>query len=204
MTILRLPLFSALLLCLSLPGCDDDNEEVTATASESQGAADTDAATDGGGADETDGSVDTAGATETDGSTDGEQQHLVLNECGLDLVCDPLTLIIDYFPAEAYACASERWASGGTGRLSILHETDGDAYIVGEDTLVLLPEGQILRQHRDRDIGELENEDDDVWLAWGEHELCENNNDTFAPEANFSCELVADWTCAELLAAVSE
>ncbi len=33
--------------------------------------------------------------------------------------------LLEYFPAEAYACARERWESGGTGRLSISHELDG-------------------------------------------------------------------------------
>lgn len=67
MTMLRLPIFTALTLCLSLPGCDSDNEEVTATASESGGASATgDIATSSGGT--TDATA--SGSTTASGTTD--------------------------------------------------------------------------------------------------------------------------------------
>lgn len=133
-----------------------------------------------------------------------EERHVVLSECGLELACDPMRHVLDYHPQEAFDCAAELWAAGGAGRLQVTIETDGDPYTVGEQALVLLSDGQILRQVRDHELGELEDVNDDRWLAWGPHELCENVNETFAPEANFVCQAVSDWTCEDLVASTTE
>lgn len=57
MTILRLPILTTLCVCLSVGGCDSDNEEVTATASESGETASTGDMTTSGGSSDTTASI---------------------------------------------------------------------------------------------------------------------------------------------------
>lgn len=64
----RLPFFAAFCVCLSLTGCDSDNEEVTATASESDGGSSTGTmASSSGGS--SDASASGSGTTEDGGTT---------------------------------------------------------------------------------------------------------------------------------------
>ncbi len=91
MTMLRLPFLTALCLCLPLTGCDSDNEEVTATASESGessgmtgtgsasgGSSDGSASTSG----NTDDASSTGGVTGTTEDTAGSSETGALSACG--------------------------------------------------------------------------------------------------------------------------
>lgn len=79
MNLIRLPILAALTVCLSVSGCDSDSEEVTATASESEGesAGDTETSSggsSGGSASESSSASSTSGdsaTTEASTTTDG-------------------------------------------------------------------------------------------------------------------------------------
>lgn len=109
MNMLRLPIFAIVSVCLPLTGCDSDNEEVTATASESGGVSSTgDMATSGGSSDAsasgtTGDSATTTDPTETTGDTEtGETES---SETGLLGACGEATGEADCQDTDSAQCA---------------------------------------------------------------------------------------------------
>lgn len=160
---------------------------------------------------EGDSMTDGVGTTEavTGGETEvvtggAEETHVVLTGCGAQLSCEVMTVVIDIMPSSALECAENLYDNGKPGLVSLLHEVDGDSlppYM--EDTILMLADGRVVRQRRERDCGEKDVCEDGPWKAWGPHEICEVPSGNFDPEANISnCMDMADWTCEQVLGAL--
>lgn len=133
-----------------------------------------------------------------------EETHVLMVESGLDLACEPMTLIIEIQPSSAEDCAQALVAADQPGLLSVFHEVDGaSAPPDVEEAYLLLSCGQVLRQQRKRNV---DCTDDsctaDPWRAWGSHDLCALD-DCFSlePGVMTDCEMVPDWTHEEMVAA---
>ncbi len=129
-----------------------------------------------------------------------EETYVVLMEdCGLRLACDPISVHIDAGPLEAIQCAQARHADGEAGLLlAEFIPGGGPNYDPDfESAYFLMADRRVIRQTRGRHCPEPPCESP-PWDAWRAHELCEVDG-PFYPDGSLQCSEVDDYTCEELL-----
>ena len=139
------------------------------------------------------------------GDTDGpppfepEQTHVVLlDDCGLELACDPINVHLDSSPASAVECARSLHADGQTGLLTAFMIPGGGDYEPDfQHALFVMADRRVIRQTRGRYCPEPPC-DAPPWNAWRAHEVCDVQG-WFDVEALSNCETVADFSCDEIL-----
>ncbi len=154
--------------------------------------------TDGPGTNTTGSPSDTA--DRPDEPYDPEETHVVLLEdCGLELACEPIEVILEAWPPSAVECVDALHADGETGLVTSYATADGDSYDPYEQyAYVLLADRRLIRQTRGRICLEPPCESP-PWDAWGGHEVCDVpgpiNFEYYLP----NCEPVPDFSCDEIL-----
>lgn len=148
--------------------------------------------------------ADTADTGDTDDCTEplegAEEEHVVLLEdCGLELSCDPITLHIESWPADAVQCAISRHAEGEPSLLRYGHLPGGGPdYFNFEEAFLTMPDRRVIRQGR----GRMQTDDPPQcrpWAAWGPHEICDVVH-ALRPDGNVkNCVEVPDFSCEELI-----
>jgi len=187
--------WTSLGLVVALAGCpqaDPPSDETTGDASS-------------GTAPENTGDASSGIEPEDTGDTTGEpfvpeETHVVLMEdCGLPLACDPISVHIDAYPPEAVECARALHADGETGLVLAQYIPGGGPNYDPnfESAFFLMADRRVLRQTRGRYCPEPPCESP-PWGAWRAHELCEIDG-SFHPDGALRCLEVDDFTCEELL-----
>lgn len=187
-------------VAVAMTGCPDagqddgsgDSAAESGETGDSGGTADTGATDDG---------LDTGDTDDcTTPPSDVEEEHVVLlDDCGLELSCDPITIHIESWPSDAVACARGRHADGEPSLLEYGYlPGGGPEYFNFEEAFLTMPDRRVIRQSR----GRMQTDDPPQcrpWGAWGPHEVCDVVH-YFTPDGNVqNCEEVPDFSCEELI-----